>query len=268
MALAEPEGRAALQLEPIGVVRCPSIERADAPRQPSVAQDIEGTVELFGGRHLEDAVCDLEAWDYIWLIVWFDRNEGSFRPKVRPPRSGVKRGVLATRAPYRPNPIGISAVRLLSVQGLTLHVRGLDLLDGTPVLDVKPYVAYTDAIVDAKGGWLSAPDDPRASYTVTFSSHAEAQLAFLRAHGLELEARLSQALALGPSPHAYRRIKREGEGFVIAIKDFRARFTVEGQRVLVSSLFSGYKPRALIEASGDVPELHRAFVATYGLAGA
>ena len=83
------------------------------------------------------------------MLFWFDRNEG-WRPKVLPPRSrSGRKGVFATRSPHRPNPLGLSAVRLERVDGLTLHVSDVDMLDGTPVLDIKPYVAYTDAIADA-----------------------------------------------------------------------------------------------------------------------
>jgi tRNA (adenine37-N6)-methyltransferase len=264
-----------VELESIGVVRSPFRERVDAPRQAPVAGDVEGEVELFGGRGLEDALCDLASFSHVWLVVWFHHNQG-FRPKVQPPRGDVKRGVLATRAPYRPNPIGLSAVKLLGVEGLRLRVQGLDLLDGTPVLDVKPYVPYSDAIPDASHGWLDAvaavpterPRDPLPAYAVEYEDHALAQLAFLPAElCVALRERIDAALALGPSPHAYRRIRREGEGYVLAARDFRACFADAGARVLrVTHLRTGYKPREL-HGDGSAPELHRAFVARFGLDG-
>jgi tRNA-Thr(GGU) m(6)t(6)A37 methyltransferase TsaA len=262
-----------LTLEPIGIVRSPFVERSEAPRQASVASDVEGQVLLTPGRGFEDAVSDLELWDYLWLVVWFHHNQG-FRPKVQPPRSDKKRGVFATRAPFRPNPIGISAVKLVKVEGLTITVRGLDLLDGTPVLDIKPYVPYSDSIPDAGHGWLEGaasdlnapaaerPADPRAGYEVTRSELASAQLTYLQAeHGLELWSRIQAALALGPSPHAYRRIRKEADGYVLSVKDWRVQFTLHDSRtVLVERLRSGYKPRELWSGAGEGALLiHRAF---------
>jgi hypothetical protein len=182
---------------------------------------------------------------------------------------------LATRSPHRPNPIGLSAVKLERVEGLTLHVRGMDLLDGTPVLDIKPYVPYADSIPGAGHGWLDAgeipqvegsPRDPLATYVVTKSQAAEEHLDYLRAeHGIELWPRIEGALTLGPKPHAYRRIKQEGKGFVLAVKDWRVRFHVEGKHIQVEGLFSGYKPRILWSPSGGAPEAHRAFMQRFAL---
>lgn len=264
------DGLRALSIVPIGVVHSPFGERVEAPRQPRAAEGVEGTVELFAGRGYEDALCDLAAWDHIWLVVWFDRNRG-FRPKVAPPRSAEKRGVFATRAPYRPNPIGLSAVRLREVRGLTLHVSGLDLLDGTPLLDVKPYVPYTDAIPSANHGWLEStsaalsergerPPDPLPQHEVSFAPLAEAQLAYLRDHhAIELAPRIAAQLALGAAPHAYRRIRRDGDRLRLAIKDWRAWFRVEGRQVVVERIATGYRPRELFGEHGDAPEPHRAF---------
>jgi tRNA (adenine37-N6)-methyltransferase len=254
-----------LTITPIGVVHSPFRERAQAPRQPragGVSEPGEGSVELFSGHGYDDALSDLALWDYVWLVVWFDRNRG-FKPKVQPPRSDVKRGLFATRAPYRPNPIGISALRLLGVQGLTLRVAGLDLLDQTPVLDIKPYVPYTDSIPGANHGWLDAGEpgaavevrDPRPAYQVAFSALAQAQLAFLRERGVELEAVIVAQLALGPSPHAYRRIKQVGDRSRLALKDWRVWFSAEARLITVERLSTGYRPRELASA----PAEHRVF---------
>lgn len=268
------DSKRTLSIEPIGVVHSPFGERVEAPRQPAAAAGVEGRVELFGGRGYEDALCDVACWDHLWLVVWFDRNR-SFRPKVSPPRSEKKRGVFATRAPHRPNPIGLSAVRLLRVEGLVLHVSGLDLLDQTPLLDLKPYVPYTDSIPGANHGWLdevpageghspARPSDPLARLEVTFAPLARAQLQYLQGeHGIELESRIAAQLALGAAPHAYRRIKRDGELFRLALKDWRAWFRVDGQVVTVEHIGSGYRPRELYASDGAAPLAHRAFVASW-----
>ena len=250
-----------LVCRPIGFVRSPFRERAEAPRQASAARDARGTIELLPGRDFEHALSDLELWPYLWVIFWFHLNEG-WRPKVLPPRSAKRRGVFATRAPYRPNPLGLSVVKLEKVEGLVLHVSALDMLDATPVLDLKPYVPYADALTDAQGGWLETGLDPQPGFEVEIAETAARELAYLRdSWHIELESSIRRVLALGPQQHAYRRIRRVGDEFVLAVKDFRARFTVDGQRIVVHAITSGYRPREL--ATNPAPELdaHRAFVA-------
>lgn len=276
----EPPPTAALSLQPIGVVRTGHSERADAPRQPAAASGHAGTIELFPGHHYEDALADLAGFERIWVLCWFDRNS-SWRPKVLPPRSTTgRKGVFATRSPHRPNPIGLSALRLVSIDGLRLHVADVDLLDGTPVLDIKPYIAYTDAWPGARSGWLedsagrdpggdsgsdpgevTATADPLPAWRVTFSAAAAEQVAWVEARtGLPLHKRISDTLSLGPQPHAYRRIRRDGTGWQLAVRDWRARFVVEGRQITVTTILSGYRPAALA-APGDDPVLavHREF---------
>ncbi len=141
-------------MEPIGFVRAPLESKAEAARQPAAATGTHGRIELLAGHNFEHALDDLAGWEYIWVIFHFHLNEG-WRPKVLPPRSTTgRKGVFATRSPHRPNALGLSAVRLERIDGLTLHLGEHDMLDGTPVLDIKPYVAYTDAHPQARSGWL------------------------------------------------------------------------------------------------------------------
>ena len=135
-----------------------------------------------------------------------------------------------------------------------MKVRNVDLLDGTPILDLKPYVPWTDAIPDAETGWLaeegSLSEDVGRRFEVGFDARAVATLAFLSAEGVELEGALRQSLSLGPSPHAYRRIKPVGDGFVLAMKAFRVHFTVAERVVAVHAIRGGYRASEL-----DRPEL-------------
>jgi tRNA-Thr(GGU) m(6)t(6)A37 methyltransferase TsaA len=253
----------AFEFHAIGIVRSPFDERASAPRQASAGAGVAARIELFPGHGYEDALEGLEGWEYAWVLFVFHKNveEGrGWNPKVLPPRATEKQGVFATRSPHRPNPIGMSAVRIERVEGLVVHVRDVDLLDGTPVLDLKPYVAYADARPDARAGWLEAAD-PRAPWTVEFSERARAQLAWLRDHGVDLGPPIEAALALGPQPHAYRRIRKHGAGMRLAVKDWRADFDVHERRIVVRSLESGYKPGQL--ASDASLAVHRAFVAEF-----
>lgn len=261
-------------VRPIGFVHSPFVEKIQAPRQATVAEDVGATIEIL--PEFEHALADLEGFERIWIVFWFDRAESEgFRSKVLPPRSDRKRGVFATRSPHRPNPIGLSAVRLDHVEGRILHVRDVDLLDGTPVLDVKPYLAYADAFPEAGAGWLEKKADPIVTWEVRFSELAEAQLAWIAEQvsadpeglrdALDLRARTQSALALGPEPHPYRRIKRTDEGdSMIAIKDWRARFTFTGHTIEVQRFTSGYRSRELAKAKTPAEVMQRAFVARFG----
>ena len=262
-------------MHPIGVVRSPFHERSSAPRQATAPFAAAATIELFPGQNYEDALADVAAWDYLWLLFCFDRNRG-WRPKVLPPRSaGKRRGVFATRSPYRPNPLGLSAVRLVRVEGLTLHVANADMLDGTPVLDLKPYVAYADALPQAGGGWMTplvhddpaAPTvDPEPGFVVQWTDLAATQAAWIQTYtSFDLHSAAERTLSLGPQPHAYRRIRPTPSGFRLAHKEWRLDFRVAGRIVTVMVVQSGYRPRELATDS-DVPalQIHRAFVAQFG----
>jgi len=197
----------------------------------------------------------------VWVIFWFHRNSG-WRPKVLPPRSASgRKGVFATRAPHRPNPLGLSTLKLLRISGLNLHVQGVDLLDGTPVLDIKPYVPYTDAFPDAGSGWLETAQDPVQPWAVCFEPLAQAQLSFLaRQLDYDLEARILATLRLGPQPHPYRRIKPFADELQLAVKDWRIDFGVANRIVTVRRLRSGYRQAQLKGvAEKAAPALHRAF---------
>jgi tRNA-Thr(GGU) m(6)t(6)A37 methyltransferase TsaA len=273
-----------LSLEPIGYARTGLATKVDAPRQPRAAAGTRGRIELLPGRDFEHSLEDLEGWEYLWILFWFHLN-ASWRPKVLPPRStSGRKGVFSTRSPHRPNPLGLSAVRLERIEGLTLHLLDVDLVDGTPVLDIKPYVPYTDAHPDARSGWLedatgsaagrdgtergATPDDPRSAYDVHLDAAVLERCHWIESRsGFALLERLRAALALGPAPHPYRRIKRDGDGFVLAVKEWRVRFGVADRQVNVTAVFSGYRRSQLANvATGEDPLLpmHREFVARFG----
>jgi tRNA-Thr(GGU) m(6)t(6)A37 methyltransferase TsaA len=140
-----------MRVKPIGVIRTAFQEPAGTPIQPSRAGGAKGTVEVFS--EYAGGLRDLEGFERIWLIYWFDRAPEP-RLLVTPFLDDCERGVFATRAPTRPNAIGMSSVHLLQVLGNTLEVAGVDILDGTPLLDIKPYVPEFDCHSVQKSGWL------------------------------------------------------------------------------------------------------------------
>jgi len=137
--------------KPIGVVHSSFREPRGTPIQPTAAQDTQGTVEIY--PQYAEGLKDLEGFSHITLIYHFHKAK---KPalKVKPYMDDKLHGVFATRAPARPNPIGISVVQLLKIEGNTLHIHNLDILDGTPLLDIKPYVPEFDAPKTQKKGWL------------------------------------------------------------------------------------------------------------------
>ena len=152
-----------LTYQPIGFLHSPYTNRIDAPHQATVVEGTESGNFAIATLPLEDWVNeqvlqDLGGFERVWLIFSFHRSEG-WKSRVKPPRGGPKRGVLATRSPHRPNAIGLSAVELIKIEGRTLHLKGVDLLDGTPVLDIKPYVPYADSFPEAKAGWIDELDE-------------------------------------------------------------------------------------------------------------
>jgi tRNA-Thr(GGU) m(6)t(6)A37 methyltransferase TsaA len=143
---------AEIRYKPIGIIHSPFKEPRDAPIQPTAAFDSEGTVEIFP-EYLE-GIKDIEGFSYIILIYHFHLSRG-FSLKVKPFLDEKLRGVFATRAPARPNPVGLSIVRLVKVEGEKLYIRNVDIVDGTPLLDIKPYVPEFDSQEAEKIGWLS-----------------------------------------------------------------------------------------------------------------
>jgi tRNA-Thr(GGU) m(6)t(6)A37 methyltransferase TsaA len=141
----------AISMCPIGTIHSPFTEQSGTPIQPSVGKDVTGHIELL--PDYQRALRDLDGFERIWLIYVFDRAH-SWKPLVKPYRDTVERGLFSTRAPSRPCSLGMSAVKLLGVQGCRLEVQGLDVLDGTPLLDIKPYVPEFDAHPESKAGWL------------------------------------------------------------------------------------------------------------------
>lgn len=141
------------ELQIIGHARSPWLRREDAPHQPAAAPSAEGTIEIAPAYRA--ALADVTSLERIWVIFIFHRNSG-WAPTVKPPRGGPKRGVFATRAPNRPSQIGLTNMAVIGVDVTAgeVRVRGIDLLDGTPVVDLKPYLPVVDAWPEAGHGWL------------------------------------------------------------------------------------------------------------------
>ena len=192
-------------LSPIGRVFSPFDGKFGAPRQPGLVPSAIGRIEFFPPWNHPDAFRGLEGFSHLWLIFWADRIPTGKEPAltVRPPRLGgnTRLGVFGTRSLFRPNPIGLSLVELraIHIEGGTasLEVGGLDLADGTPVLDIKPYLPYVEAHPEAKGGFAATPPAP---VEVTLEPAAELALAAIEARHANFRRLLLETLAADPRP--------------------------------------------------------------------
>lgn len=259
-----------MTFEPIGFFHGDATYKYAAPRQ-GVFDVAQGRVDLSAGHNFEMALRDLAGFERIWLLFVFDRNGGGWRPTTRPPVSAPghgRVGIFASRAPYRPNPIGLSCVRLLSIAGRVLSVSECDLLDGTPILDIKPYVPAADAFPNARAGWVDA--QPDAVWTVEVSSAFAQQAAFVRTRGgLDLEATARVQLAHDPFDASRKRVMRitDGEG-ILSLRMFRLHFVTDviTRTVWLRKIRSGYHSAELAHDSDPYvdKELHRAFAEEFG----
>jgi tRNA-Thr(GGU) m(6)t(6)A37 methyltransferase TsaA len=244
------ENSVAFSFTPIGLVHSCYKEKFGIPRQPGLVPAARATLELEPPYNRSDAVAGLEGFSHIWVIfVFHEAMREQWRPTVRPPRLGGNQrvGVFASRSPFRPNPVGMSVVKLEKIEcdggRCLLHLSGADLLDGTPVLDIKPYLPYADALSEADGGY--AADFPSNAVSINFSELAEAQCTELERSGtLGLRQLIEQVLSQDPRP-AYFSNKKYADGekkiaekqsFGMRLYDFDLRWTVEAGQVDVLEL--------------------------------
>ncbi|MCU0454397.1 MAG: tRNA (N6-threonylcarbamoyladenosine(37)-N6)-methyltransferase TrmO [Bacteroidetes bacterium] len=217
------------------MIRTPHTSKYSAPRQPATSRSRSvGVITLNPRSNFEQALHDLDGFGYVWVLFWFDQAKG-WKPKVLPPVSDrTKRGLFATRSPHRPNPIGLSLCKLLSVKGRTILVENPDLLDGTPILDIKPYVPHAEAYPRAKAGWIGETHERTPpTHRVVFTHPANRALTSLPAvERSTLRDYVRQTLSRDPFPHAYRRIKARPDGsWVIAVKRWRLTYRVTANRI-------------------------------------
>jgi tRNA-Thr(GGU) m(6)t(6)A37 methyltransferase TsaA len=232
------------------VLRSQTSGKALLEHQPDSRRSRGGVIQLLGGHDFEMALTDLAGFSRIWLLWWFHHNQG-WRPKVLPPRGRVgRRGLFATRAPYRPNPIGLTSVPLLEVKGRRLYIGPHDLLDGTPILDIKPYLPSVDSHAQEREGWLEALGEEGPRYQLVWSQTAARQLEWLGRHyHPDFPSRVSRILEQDPYPHKTRRITRLPHEYRLGCGAWRVFFQIEGERVLIDRIGSGlYEPTGNPEA--------------------
>lgn len=220
-----------MELKPVAFYKGPFGSKFGIPRQSALVEGVEGRIVFTPEYRVREALRGIEGFSHLWLLWGFSANKeakGEWQPTVRPPRLGgnVAMGVWATRSPYRPNPIGLSCVKLLRVENMELVVGGADLMDGTPIFDIKPYVAYADCIPDAVSGF--AAEAPGKKLDVFIPE----ELPLNEAQRKVLE----EVLALDPRP-AYQ--KKPEKEYVMPFEGGEVVFRVADGRLSVTEFRRG-----------------------------
>lgn len=218
---------------PVAIIHTPFAEKFGVPRQPGLAPSAKGRIVFEKDFRNPDTLRGIEGFSHLWLVFQFHLAEG-WSPTVRPPRLGGNErvGVFASRSPFRPNPIGLSVVKFERVEwdspdGPVIHVTGTDLVDGTPIFDIKPYVAYSDSLPDAVSGFAGAAPETRLS--VEFSQGVRENIE-IKSPGLS--ALVVEVLTADPRPAFHDDPTRE---YGVTLSGLNIRFRVAGTRCTVYS---------------------------------
>ena len=220
---------------PVAVMKSCFKAKFGIPRQPGLVPEAKGTIEFIPPFNQPNVVRGLEAFSHVWVLFVFDRNiRENWKATVRPPRLGGDRrvGVFASRSPFRPSPIGLSVLKLNEVVcrngRVYLEVEGMDILDGTPILDVKPYIPYCDSIPDAIGGY--ADSEPPVQLEVRFTEEAGEKCRLLENGIPGFRPLVEKLLRTNPRP-AYQ--DELGRKYGIFLYGYEVEFTVDGDVALV-----------------------------------
>lgn len=227
------------EMQVVGVIHSPYKQKFAIPRQPGLIAEAKAELVLEKGFDDDAMLRGIEAFSHLWLVfVFHETAEKGWSPLVRPPRLGgnAKKGVFATRATFRPNPVGLSVVKLEGVERkngrLMLKLSGIDLLDGTPVIDIKPYLPYADAHPEANGGF--ADSAPETAMTVSFSEQASAFCAQQTQYP-DLKVFIEKVLKQDPRPQ-YKKQKTDTQSYGMTLYHFNIKWTVEGDHNHVSDI--------------------------------
>ncbi len=228
-----------LIINPIGVVQSKLEHRYETPRQGILAGNDVSVITLNPHQNFEQAVKYLEGFERIWVIYFFHLNK-NWKPLVTPPRHTRKKvGVFATRAPYRPNQIGLSCVKLEKVEGLKIYISESDILNGTPIIDIKPYLPYSDSFPDAATGW--AKTDLGNIYQIKFLKKAkEHALRLLETEKINLINYSRVQLEFNPTDTARKRISLlktnsvKDKFYVLSYRKWRIIFKVDEKKKMVT----------------------------------
>lgn len=203
-----PSEKTTFNFQSIGFIKTGFPDKFGVPRQSGLVKNTISELEISPEWQPEFALQGLEGYSHVWITFVFHLNTNTkYHPKVHPPRLGGESiGVFATRSPHRPNPIGLSLCKIHKIENNKIYLSGVDLVDGTPILDIKPYLPQFENIPDARGGWATEPENQIQAITVEFSPTARAVLdQWIQKTGRkELESVIIEVLQQDPRPVIYR----------------------------------------------------------------
>ena len=223
-----------MEITPIAYIHNDFKEKFGIPRQSGIIKKVESRIVFEGEYKNEEALRGLEDYDYIWLIFGFSKNHNRpFNATVKPPRLGghKKMGVFATRSPFRPNNLGLSSVKINKIEEGVIYVGGADLLDGTPIFDIKPYVPFADAHVDARAGFVD--ENPWRTLEVDFPENLLSEIPESKRESL------LSILAQDPRPAYDRGVERE---YKLAFGQWDITFEIMDEKIVVRAV-SPYEKR-------------------------
>jgi len=249
-----------VNFSPIGFFHSEQKHKNESGRQ-SNEELSDGYIELVSGQNFEQALIGLEGVDRVWVLFTFHLNQ-NWNPMVSPPRGrDEKIGVFATRAPYRPNPIGMSALLIQKIEGRRIYLKNADILDGSPILDIKPYIPYADSWPESRVAWLEAGD--RARYQVSLSPQTQSQLDWLKQNGVtQIKSFIMNQLEYDPTNEKKKRVKEMDGYFEIAYRTWRIDFLLAESKVGVLGIRSGYSESELSSPEDTYldKDIHRQFL--------
>jgi tRNA (adenine37-N6)-methyltransferase len=237
--------------KPIGRIFTPFTEKFGVPRQSLMVSEARGVLKLNPDPDFRLALTRLEDFSHLWVVFVFDKHiEKGWRPTIRPPRVDAPRkiGVFASRSPHRPNPIGLSVVKLDRIdwdarEGIEIHLSGVDFLNDTAVLDIKPYIPYADRVIEATGGWAEG-DIPR--YPVSFSEKSREQISrIVDQEYPHFQKLLTELIQFDPRPtsqkrtHAIEQIESEGLKYGFNLLDYDVKWEIRSAGIHITELVRG-----------------------------
>jgi tRNA-Thr(GGU) m(6)t(6)A37 methyltransferase TsaA len=260
-----------ITIKPIGVVQSELSHRYETPRQGVLAGNNLSVIKLNPKNNFQQALKYLDGFDRIWVIYQFHLNT-NWKPLISPPRHTRKKvGVFASRAPYRPNQMGMSCVKLEKVEGLNIYITESDMLDGSPVIDIKPYLPYSDSFPDAATGWVK--NDYENKYDVVLDQKAELKCNWLKDNAdINLINFSRLQLEFSPTDTSRKRVSVDSENnsFILAYRTWRINYSVSEveKKVFINQIQSGYSKAELKLTDEDKYNdkvLHIAFIKKFML---
>lgn len=226
------------EFNPIGYLKSNRCYHEEQPRQGNLSR-AKGYIELNQGFNYEQGLKDLDGFSRIWLIYEFHQNK-TWKPLTNPPRTDGKgkKGLFATRSPYRPNPIGISCVKLISVKKNKLYIEESDLLNNTPILDIKPYIPEYDSFPNEKTGWLENIIDN--TFSIEYLEKAKEKIDFLKEENIDLDGVIHSQLGHNPFDKTRNKFISQENGYILRFKSWRIYFNISEGKVIIEEILSGY----------------------------